>query len=122
MAKSRMTLRAKKREEYLEKIINFFKESEDVLRTNSNEISFPITDEEGNEDFIQIVVKIPTGSRDGEPYDGYAKAEEYALKIKLKEEKAKEAKIAKEKKIARDKQIREEKKRIREKERAKAKA
>lgn len=122
MAKSRMALRAKKREEYLEKIINFFKESEDVLRTNSNEISFPIIDEEGNEDFIQIVVKIPTGSRDGEPYDGYAKAEEYALKIKLKEEKAKEAKIAKEKKIARDKQMREEKKRIKEKERAKAKA
>ena len=117
-----MALRAEKREEYLEKITNFFKESEDVLRTNSNEISFPITDEEGNEDFIQIVVKVPTGSRDGEPYDGYAKAEEYALKIKLKEEKAKEAKIAKEKKIARDKQMREEKKRIREKERAKAEA
>lgn len=115
-------LRAEKREEYLKKIIDFFKESEDVLRTGSNEISFPITDEEGNEDFIQIVVKIPTGSRDGEPYDGYAKAEEYALKIKLKEEKARKAKIAKEIKIARDKQKREEKKRIREEKRAKAKA
>ena len=68
------------------------------------------------------MVKVPTGSRDGEPYDGYAKAEDYALKMKLKEEKAKEAKIAKEKKIARDKQMREEKKRIREEERAKAKA
>lgn len=117
-----MVLRAEKREEYLEKITNFFKETEDVLRTNSNEISFPITDEEGNEDFIQVVVKIPTGSRDGEPYNGYDKAEDYALKIRLKEEKAKEAKIAKEKKIARDKQLREEKKRIRENERAKAEA
>ena len=122
MAKSRRVLRAEKREEYLKKITNFFKECEDVLRTNSNEISFPITDEEGNEDFIQIVVKIPTGSRDGLPYDGYEKAEDYALKIRLKEEKAKEAKIAKEKKIARDKQMREEKKRIRELKRAKARA
>ena len=108
-----MALRAEKREEYLEKITNFFKESEDVLRTNSNEISFPITDEEGNEDFIQIVVKVPIGSRDGEPYNGYQMAEDYSLKLKLQQEKAEKARIAKEKKIARDAQIRKEKEKAR---------
>ena len=46
---------------------------------------------------------MPTGSRDGDAYDGYSVAEEYALKQKLKAEKAIAAAKAKEKKIAKDK-------------------
>ena len=39
------------------------------------------------------MVKIPTGANKGtEPYDGYAMAEDYELKVKAKEEKAKKHK------------------------------
>ena len=50
-----------------------------------------------------ITFKVPTGSRDGDAYDGYSVAEEYAIKQKLKAEKAIAAAKAKEKKIAKDK-------------------
>lgn len=113
MAKSRRALQNELRLKYLGKIMEFLAKEEDVLRTGSNEIAFPVTDSEGNEEFIQIVVKVPTGSRNGEPYDGYQMAEEYALKMKLKEEKAKKAKIAKEIKIAKDAQKRKEKEKAR---------
>ena len=89
--------------------MDFLAEEEDVLRTGSNELAFPVIDSEGNEEFIQIVVKVPTGSRDGEPYNGYHMAEEYSLKLKAQKEKAEKARIAKEKKIARDAQMRKEK-------------
>jgi hypothetical protein len=113
MAKSRRALQNELRLEYLGKIMDFLAKEEDVLRTGSNELAFPVTDSEGNEEFIQIVVKVPTGSRDGEPYNGYRMAEEYSLKLKLQQEKAEKARIAKEKKIARDAQIRKEKEKAR---------
>jgi nitrogenase molybdenum-iron protein alpha/beta subunit len=93
--------------------MDFLAKEEDVLRTGSNEIAFPVTDSEGNEEFIQIVVKVPTGSRDGEPYNGYQMAEDYSLKLKLQQEKAEKARIAKEKKIAKDAQMRKEKEKVR---------
>ena len=95
MAKStRKELREKLKTEYLEKIIEGFSE-EEILRVGSNEIAIPVVDSEGNEDYIVIVVKIPTGSRlDGEPYDGHAAAEDYAMK---QEEKARKAKAEKDK-------------------------
>ena len=76
---------------------------EEVLRVGSNELAFPVTDADGNEDFIVLVVKIPTGANKGtEPYDGYAMAEDYELKVRAKEEKAKKAAEEKAKKIAKD--------------------
>ena len=66
------------------KFIGMFKEyleslGEEVLRVKSNEIAVPTLDEEGNEEFIVITFKVPTGSRDdGEAYDGYGIAEQYA--------------------------------------------
>ena len=113
MAKSRRALQNELRLKYLGKIMEFLAKEEDVLRTGSNELAFPVTDSEGNEEFIQIVVKVPTGSRDGEPYDGYQMAEDYALKLKLQQEKAEKARIAKEKKIARDAQMRKKKEKVR---------
>ena len=102
--------------EYLDKVINLFKDEEDVLRVKSNEIAFPVVGCEDNEDFVVITVKVPTGANKGlEPYDGYAMAEEYELKLKEKKEKAEKAKIAKEKKIERDKELRRKKKEIAEK-------
>ena len=103
MAKSRTQLRAKVKEEYVGKIWELLKNEEELLRVGSNEIAFPVVDSEGNEDFVVLKITIPTGANKGtEPYDGYAMAEDYALKIKIKaEEKAKKAKTKAEK-IARD--------------------
>lgn len=116
MAVSRKVEREELRTRYLESIISYFSVDEEVLRVKSNEIALPVVGSEGNEDFIVITVKVPTGANKGtEPYDGYAMAEEYELNQKKKKEKAEKAKIAKEKKIERDKIIREKKKAIAEK-------
>lgn len=111
MAKSRKQLREEVKTNYVEKIIEFFKnDGEDVLRVGSNEIAFPVTDAEGNEDFVVIVVKIPTGANKGtEPYDGYEMAEDYRIKQEEKAEKTKKAAEAKAKKIERDKIYRQKK-------------
>ena len=96
---------------YLEKIMDFFrKNEEDILQTGSNECVFPVLDSEGNEKWIQVVVKVPTGGRDGEGFDGYGMAESYQLKLKEKAEKKAEAEKKKAAKIEKDKKLREKKK------------
>lgn len=99
------------REKVLKTIMEFFAEkNEDVMQTNSNECAFPCVDSDGNDKWIQIVVKVPTGGRDEDGYDGYGVAESYKMKLKEKEEKKKEAETKKAKKIEKDKKIREKKK------------
>lgn len=116
MAVSRRIEREFLRTEYLNKVIDLFRNDEDVLRTKSNEIAFPVVGCEGNEDFIVITVKVPTGANKGtEPYDGYELAQEYIMKTEEKERKAKEKEEKKKKKIERDKEIRKKKKEIAEK-------
>ncbi len=117
MAISRKMERELLRDEFLKRIISYFLCSdEEVLRVKSNEIAIPVVGCEGNEDFIVITVKVPTGANKGlEPYDGYEMALDYEMKIKDKEEKAKKKAEEKERKIARDKAIREKKKEIAEK-------
>ena len=116
MAVSRKVEREILRNEYLNKLIDFLKEDEEVLRVKSNEIAFPVVGCEDNEDFIVITVKVPTGANKGtEPYDGYAEAEDYELKLKQKAEKAKANAEKKARKIERDKEIRRKKKEIAEK-------
>lgn len=120
MTKSRKALREEMKEFYLSKVIKFFEDSEDVMRVKSNEIAFPIVDSEGNEDFLVITFKIPTGANKGtEPYDGYAMAQEYEINQKLKKEKAEQQAKKKAEKIERDKiyrqKLKEQKKKDREK-------
>ena len=79
---------------------------EEVLRVGSNEIALPVLDEDGNEKWLVLTFKVPTGSRDGDAYDGYAMAEDYAMKLKEKAEKQ----AAKDAKAAADKAKREAKK------------
>ena len=99
------------REKVLKTIMDFFTEkNEDVMQTNSNECAFPCVDSDGNDKWIQIVVKVPTGGRDEDGYDGYGVAESYRIKVKEKEEKRKENEEKKQKKIERDKKLREKKK------------
>lgn len=117
MAISRKVERELIREKYLNEFIEFLNaKGEEVLRVKSNEIAIPVVGCEDNEDFLVVTVKVPTGANKGlDPYDGYAEAEDYALKLKQKEEKAKEAEEKKQKKIERDKKVREKKKIISEK-------
>lgn len=103
--KANDALRAK----YTAKLIELLKDDEDVLRTGSGEIAFPVVDSEGEDNWVIMTVKIPTGSRDGEIYDGYSVAEDFALKTAEKEAKAKEAAAKKAAKIARDEKARAEK-------------
>ena len=116
MAVSRKVERELLREKYLEKLIDFLKGDEDVLRVKSNEIAFPVVGCNDSEDFIVITVKVPTGANKGtEPYDGYELAEEYERKFKEKELKKTAKELAKAKKIKRDEEVRRKKKEIAEK-------
>ena len=81
---------------------------DEVLRVGSNEISIPCVSGD-EDDFIVITFKMPTGSRDGDPYDGYAAAEDYSIKLRQKADKAAKAQAIKEKKIERDRKYREAK-------------
>lgn len=103
----------KVRDEILEEISEIFRKKEyDVLRTGSQEICVPIIGEENEEGYLVLTFKVPKGSRDGEPYDGYSVAEEYKMKCEEKKRKAKENAEKKAKKIERDKKMREEKARL----------
>lgn len=111
MAVSRKVERELIRTKYLELVADFLKDKgEDVLRVKSNEIAFPVVGCEDSEDFLVLTFKVPTGANKGtEPYDGYAMAEDYELKLKDKERKAKERAEAKAKKMKRDAEVRAKK-------------
>lgn len=110
MAKSKKQLHEEIRNHYMQLIKNFLTNAqEEVLVTNSNEFALPCVDSEGNDEFVVITFKVPTGSRDGEAYDGYGEAQSYSMKVADKEEKAKAAAEKKAAKIAKDQKMREEK-------------
>lgn len=99
------------RNSYLEKLTEYLRCSdEEVLITGSNEFAVPCVDSEGNDEFIVVTVKVPTGSRDGDAYDGYSMAEDFSMKMAEKKAKAEEAAAKKAAKIERDKKMREAKK------------
>ena len=79
---------------------------EEVLRVGSNEIALPVVDSNGEERWLVVTFKVPTGSRDGDAYDGYSMKEDYEMTLADKAAKA-EAKAAKAEK---DKAKREAKK------------
>ena len=117
MAVSRKVEREIIRKSFLEKVSQFLAESgEEVLIVKSNEIAIPCVGCEGNEDFMVITFKVPTGANKGtEPYDGYALAEDYVHNLAEKEAKAKAKAEEKARKIARDAEIRKRKAEIHDK-------
>ena len=120
---SKKSLHDALRAKYIERVSKFLTDAgEEVLVTGSNEIALPCVDDEGNDEFIVITFKVPTGSRDGDAYDGYSMAEDFKMKSAEKAEKAKIAAERKAKKIARDKKMREEKAKAKAEHSAKAKA
>lgn len=102
------------KQKYYDLITHFLTEQgEDVLQIKGNEFCFPICDEEGNEEYIKIVVSIPTGKRNPdktvEPFDGYNEAEGYRIEQKMKKEKAAEIAKKKAEKIRKDEAYRAKK-------------
>lgn len=101
------------RAQYIEELITYFtsggsSDGEDCGQIASNSFNFPVVADDGEEGWVEIVVKIPKED------EGYEKREEYQMKLKEKEEKKKAQAEAKAKKIARDKKMREEKKKEKE--------
>ena len=72
---------------------------EEVLRVKSNEIAIPVVDSEGEERWLVLTFKVPTGESVGDAYDVYAMAEDYQMNLEKKATKQaeKEAKAAKDK-------------------------
>lgn len=98
------------RAQYIDIITNLLAGSgEEVLRVKSNEIAIPCVDRDGEDNYVVITIKVPTGSRDGDPYDGYGEAESYAMNVAAKAEKAAADAKKKAAKIARDEAMRAKK-------------
>lgn len=113
MATSKANLNEALRTKYIDLVKDFLEKSgEEVLITGSNEIALPCVDTEGNEKFIVLTFKVPTGTRAGEAYNGYFEAEDYKVHVAEKEAKAKAAAEKKARKIEADKKAREEKARL----------
>lgn len=93
------------RDHYIKAVRSLFEE-EDTGMTASNSFNFPIVTDDGDEGWVEVVVKVP--KYDGD--EGYALREEYDLKCKERAEKAKAQAEAKAKKIAKDKARREKEK------------
>lgn len=111
MADSKKQYREAVRAEYMDKIKYFLESNKDeVLQVGSNEFAIPVVRGDGEEDYVVLTFKMPTGSRDGDGYDGYAMAADYTFKVEEKSKKAQAAAEAKAKKIERDKKAREVKK------------
>lgn len=63
----------------------FMARGEDVKRTAAGSIAFPVVAEDGEEGWLEIVVKVPKWTEED---DGYSRAEEYAAKVIEQEERA----------------------------------
>ena len=72
------------RMQYMQRINECLSTDDEVLVVGSNELAIPVVDSEGNEKWIVLTVKVPTGSRDGDAYDGYAMAEDYRMRQESK--------------------------------------
>ena len=98
----------KMRETYVNIVKSWFVNymEQDCGMIASGTFNFPVVADDGEEGWIEIVVKVPKGTKD-EEYDGYARREDYSIKLREREEKARKSAEAKAKKIARDKARRE---------------
>lgn len=111
MSVSRKVERELIRARFLDEVVEFLaNKGEEVLRVKSNEVAIPVVGCEGNEDFLVLTFKVPTGADKGmTPYDGYAMAEDYEMSCKAKADKARENAERKAKKVARDVEVRKRK-------------
>ena len=111
MAMSRKVLREGIKSDWMKKVSAWLQEcGEDVLVYGSNKIAVPVVDAEGNEDYLTFTLSIPTGSRDGDAFDGCEMAKNWELTQKMNAEKKVQKEKEREKKKARDEAARNAKK------------
>lgn len=109
MAKTTKALNDEVRTKYIS-IINdaLAAAGEEVLVVASNELAIPVVDSEKNDKWVVLTIKVPTGTRDGEEYDGYSMANDYKIKLTNKAlkaaEKARKAEADKAKRAAKKKE------------------
>ena len=90
MAKTMKALNDEVRAQWVRNVREYLSQEDEVLVVGANELAIPVIDSEGNEKWVVLTIKVPTGSRDGDAYDGYAMAEDYQLKLANKAAKAAE--------------------------------
>ena len=91
MAKTKKVLHEEIRSKFMALVSECLAEKgEEILVVGSNEIAIPCLYSEGNDEYMVITFKVPTGSRDGDAYDGYSMQEDYQLKQAAKAAKAAE--------------------------------
>ena len=90
MAKTQKSLNDELRAMYLARVSDCLSQEDEVLVVGANELAVPVVDADGNEKWIVLTVKVPSGTRDGDAYDGYAMAEDYQMKVAAKAAKAAE--------------------------------
>ena len=78
-----------------------------VRQTASNWFGCMFVNDSGDEGTVKITVSFPKGSRDGEPYDYDAEADEYSAKLERQAKQKEKAEALKQKKIEADKKRRE---------------
>lgn len=78
----------------------------DVMLYKSNAFCFPVVGAEGGEYFATVTVTIPTGGRDGEPFDGYEMAGAYQRHVAEMTAKAEKRAEEKARKAERDRKAR----------------
>ena len=90
MAKTQKSLNDELRAMYLARVSECLSQEDEVLMVGANELAVPVVDADGNEKWIVLTVKVPTGTRDGDAYDGYSMAEDYRMRQEDKKAKAAE--------------------------------
>jgi hypothetical protein len=90
MARTQKSLNDELRALYLERVHACLSQEDEVLVVGANELAIPVVDADGCEKWIVLAVKVPTGSRDGDAYDGYVVAEDYRMRQADKAAKAAE--------------------------------
>ena len=90
MAKTMKALNDEVRAQYVQRVSECLSTEDEVLVVGANELAIPVVDSEGNEKWVVVTIKVPSGSRDGDAYDGYAMAQDYAMRQTAKADKAKE--------------------------------
>ena len=76
---------------------------EDVMQTKNNKFMYPSVTDDGEELYFEITVSIPSGSRDGDQYNGYDEAENFRIVSQAKAEEKARKELEKRKKIERGK-------------------
>ncbi len=89
------------REEMIQRLSNFFEgEGDEVIIINNTSFSVPVVTTDGEESFLEINIKVPTGPKDGSGYNPYNLREAFLAEKAIQAEKAKVAKEKKDKAIA----------------------